>query len=164
LTISIPEPDLELLATICYWIAAKVDPRARPAVDNINSATGTSYTLEMMWDTEIRIVTALGFQLSYLTSKMFLRSFLEKLGTTERIVDAANILVEVALIKLKFVAVAVSWAAFGNTESSKRVVRLSFARDMRTMVAYGERIAAKDGIERTSKFTPYSNQWTSHST
>jgi hypothetical protein len=96
---------------------------------------------------------------------MFLRWFLEKSGATERVADAANILVEVALIKLKFVdvqpsvtaasAVAVSWGAFGNTESSKRVVRISFARDrrllgdcMRMMVAYGERIAAKDGIEK----------------
>jgi hypothetical protein len=165
-TVQIPEPDLELLATVCYWLAAKVDSRAKPAVDDINTAAGTTYTLEMMRDMEIRIVTALGFQLSYPTAKMFLRRFIEKSGATETVADVANILVEVALIKLKFVdvqpsvtaasAVAVSWAAFGNTEASKWVVRLSFARDrqllgdcMRTMVVYCERIAAaKDAIEK----------------
>jgi hypothetical protein len=118
----------------------------------------------MMRDMEIRVVTALGFQLSYPTAKMFLRRFLEKSEATEDVAEVSNILVEVALMKLKFVdvqpsvtaasAVAVSWAAFGELELSKRVVRQSFAHDrwllgdcMKTMVGYGERIlAAKDTI------------------
>jgi hypothetical protein len=165
-TVSIPEPDLDLLATVCYWLAAKVDTRAKPLIDDINSAAGTAYTMTMIRDMEIRIITALGFQLSYPTAKMFLRRFLQKSEATGNVAEVSNILVEVALMKLKFVdvqpsvtaasAVAVSWAAFGNVELSKRVVRLSFARDrqllgdcMKTMVGYGERIlAAQDAIEK----------------
>jgi hypothetical protein len=158
-SIPIATTDVEVLATVCFWLSAKVDTRVQPTVEKLNATTGNSYTTETFRQMELQIVSALGFQLSFPTPKMFMRRFLEMSRANSAVIEESNVLAEIALMKFKFVdirpsmiaaaAVAVSWASLGNMEVARDVVRSSLCHDtrlladcMKTLVTYGQRIVS----------------------
>jgi hypothetical protein len=156
-------PDaLELTAAVCYWLSSKVDMRHQLTVERVSGAIGKAFTIESFKIMEMAILNALGFQLSFPTAKMFMRRILAKSSATNDVFHVANLLVEVALMKFKFVdvrpsvvavsAIAVTWAGFGNLEAARLAIREctcaelgSLADSMRTMVAYAERFVAAKG-------------------
>jgi hypothetical protein len=157
-SIAIPPNDFELFATACYWIATKLDTKFQLPVDKLNEFTGNSWSMEVFRTLELKIIEALGFQLSFPTVKQFVRTFLEQFSPNLTHYQVTHVLLEIALIEFKFVdvrpsmiaasAVAVSWAAMGNIGAAAEAVRAScctnsilLAECMRTMVAFGERVA-----------------------
>jgi hypothetical protein len=75
-SILIASSDLHLVATVCYWMAAKFENRHRPSVTRLNTFAGTTYTAEVFKTLELQIVEALGFELSFPTTKVFLWTLL----------------------------------------------------------------------------------------
>jgi hypothetical protein len=134
-SVPIAETEIELLATVCYWLLAKVETGAQPSIEKINAATGNSHSSEMFRESEVRIVNALGFRLSFPTPKLFMTKFLERSDANKQVIEASNALVEIALMKFKFVdirpsmiaaaAVAVAWASIGQIETARRIVAVA---------------------------------------
>jgi hypothetical protein len=169
-SIVIPVSDFELFATVCYWIAAKFDTKHQPSVEKLTEFAGTTYTAEQFKTLELQIIEALGFQLCFPTTKVFLRSFLENGPENATIYHVANVFLEIALIEFMFVdvrpsviaasAVAVAWAALGNNDAARETIRISSCTNlklltdaMKAMIGYGERISgAKDGTRCRAVF------------
>jgi hypothetical protein len=158
----VPECDFEFLAIVCYWLSAKVDTRAQPTIEQLNVFTGRSDTTEIFRALEVKIVTAMGFQLSYPTAKVFMRRIHKKVTATPNVHEVSNVLVEVALVKFEFLdvrpsivaaaAIAVSWAASGDQEAARESIhesacsdRVVLAQCMKRMVSFLERILASRG-------------------
>jgi hypothetical protein len=154
--------DYELTASVCYWLSSKVDTHHQLTVEQINGAIGTEFAIESFKATELTILKALGFQLSFPTAKMFMRRILAKSSATNDVFHVSNLLVEVALMKFKFVdvppsviavaAIAVTWAGVRDLEAARSVIQECSFREiarltdsMRTMVAYAERFVAGRG-------------------
>jgi hypothetical protein len=79
----LPPTDFDLVASVCYWISSKV----------------------AIQSSEIVILKALKFQLSYPTAKVFMSEIITKSCATEPIFQVSNVLAEVAFIEFKFVDV-----------------------------------------------------------
>jgi hypothetical protein len=160
--VSIAPTDFELVASVCYWISSKVDTRYEPTVDKINDTIGTTFTLSSFKSMEITILKALKFQLTFPTAKFFMRHIFKKSLATEPIFNVSNLLVEVALLKFKFVdvfpsvlaasAIAISWAGIGNMEMAHVSIKAAscvdlelFNEPMKSMVGYAERFVSSRG-------------------
>lgn len=98
----IQKKELQLYAVVCYWLAAKVDTRAQPSIEKINEATGENFTQESFNSAEDIILDVLSYQLSYPTSKFFMRFYLSIGNSTDNTILIANLFTEIALLKFEF--------------------------------------------------------------
>lgn len=98
----VQKKELQLYTAVCYWLAAKVDTRAQPSVERINEATGEKFTQEEFNATEGIILDVISYQLSYPTSKLFMRFYLSIGNCTEYSILVANLFTEIGLLKFEF--------------------------------------------------------------
>jgi hypothetical protein len=167
-TVPINVEELDLIATVCYWISAKVETRIQLAIEAINGVTGNNYTSEMFRATEMRIVTGLKFQLSYPTPKLFLRRILYRTNAPTIVFELSNLLIEILIMKFKFVdirpsmiaaaAAALSFASTGDFASARQAIQESpcqetglFAECVSSIAVYGQRlVAAGEKVDESS--------------
>ena len=124
--------DLELVVVSCYVLAVKFDCRTQIQPEQINKLLQTSYTKKDFALMEMKIVTALDFNMSFPTAHMFMNRFLATAKATPQIKEIASVLIEIAVMLFKFVdvppsviaasAVAVACSVIRDQESARAVV------------------------------------------
>jgi hypothetical protein len=161
-TIQIPVADLDLTAIVCYCISAKVDTRMQLGLDAVNQLSGTGFTSEQIRSTEMQILLALNFQLSFPTVKMFMRRILQRTEAPTVVYEMSNLLTEILVMKFKFLdikpsmmaggAVAVSFGSIGNLQGGRQALIESrcqaeplLTECLKLMVTSGRRLTAAGG-------------------
>ncbi|KAH0791150.1 Cyclin, N-terminal domain containing protein [Histomonas meleagridis] len=131
--INIPKKEMRLYATACYRISAKVDTRLQPSVEQLKAVTWKEFDEEKLSEIENIVIRELSFNLSYPTSKFFMRFYLDIGNSTPETNQFANIFTELALMKFEFfdqrpsiiaaASVILTFDAAGNHDGAFRVVR-----------------------------------------
>ena len=132
-TKNIPKAKLQLYASVCYWVSAKVDTRAQPSIEKFNELTGEKFTIDLFASVEIELITALNFKLSYPTAKLFIRQPLNKYEANENIRNISRFISEISLFKFEFLdyrpsmiaasALILSFASMGQIETAKEILK-----------------------------------------
>lgn len=123
--------EMELLASVCYQLASKVDTRFFLSPPKFNAVLGTDFTQNDFKAMEMKVVITLGFKLSYPTSKLFMRGLIQSIDAQVEVIELTNVLVELAMMIPAFIsippsiqaiaAVAISCAAVGSFDVAKEV-------------------------------------------
>ena len=104
-TVNMPKDKIQLYAIVCYFVSAKMDVGVvtKLTVEKINEKTGQNFTAPQFAQTEMEIIQACNFKLSYPTVKFFQRVFHDELKDCDACVyELSTFFVEVALIKFDF--------------------------------------------------------------
>ena len=142
-TTEILKSEMKLVIVTCFRIAAKVELVKYPNLEQLNKTTGEEFTTEMLNATEIKIIVALSFKLSYPTVKAFMKKLLYGTEISQRVYYISNIIVEKVTIKSEFLkynpslisaaVVATVLAGTGDFNGAKKVILESQCTDIPLM-------------------------------
>lgn len=142
-TTEIKKSELKLVIVTCFRIAAKVELVKYPNLEQLNKTTGEEFTTEMLNATELKIIIALSFKLSYPTVKAFMKKLLYGTEISQRVYYISNIIVEKVTIKSEFLkynpslisaaVVGTVLAGTGDFNGAKKVILESQCTDIPLM-------------------------------
>lgn len=143
-TIPLTRNELKLVAITCFRIAAKVELIKYPILEQINELSGEQFSAEAIRDTEVKVIAALSYKLSYPTVKTFLRRSTYEVELSSQVYYIANIIIEKATIKSEFLAyypsiiaaavVSTVLASIGDFDGAKRIILDSQCTDPNAML------------------------------
>lgn len=92
--------DFQLYAVTCMWMAAKMEERIPPKVEDLQKICTQSYTSENFVACERDVLQILDYRLNYPTAKMFLRRLLDVIDAEIDIVEVACFFCDLSLLHL----------------------------------------------------------------
>jgi hypothetical protein len=100
--IPIPRAEIQGYAIACYCLSVKIDMRMTPTVEQLHELTGQQFTAEELFQTELHVLQALSFRLSYGTIVLHMRIYTQFIEPTPTFTSWTNFLAELALLKFEF--------------------------------------------------------------
>lgn len=115
---SIRKNRLQLVGSVCLWMAAKVEEIRIPSVNELIELCNEPYTQAQFCRYEAKIISILNFRLQFPTIKGFLRRYLMAVSASSSLIEIASFMCEAALLDHRCVSFRPSAVALAIIASS----------------------------------------------
>ncbi|OHT01769.1 Cyclin, N-terminal domain containing protein [Tritrichomonas foetus] len=96
------EKQLQMVAVTCTWMAAKIEERSVPKLEELSYMCSNEYKADDFVKCERKLLRILDFRLSFPTSKFFLRRLLDSIDAEQNVIEAASFFCDLALFPICF--------------------------------------------------------------
>ncbi|OHS98094.1 Cyclin, N-terminal domain containing protein [Tritrichomonas foetus] len=101
--VNIEKSKLQLMTVTCMWLAAKMEERAIPTLNDLIYICSNNYTADDFVQCERDVLRILDYRLNFPTPKFFLRRLTDAIDADSAIIEVSNFFCELSLIPLEFI-------------------------------------------------------------